>query len=588
MKKTSTFIFTLMIMLTAGLCFSQSQRMAFVEEVTQASCGPCAGANPGIQTLSNANSGDVIFLAYQVWWPGFDPMYNDNPEEVQERIGVYYDGNNSTTLGAPNVYLQGVGGNQSTTAYTQAWIDGVNADMSEFDMDISAAFEDGKLTVTGNATATMEAAGDLRLRLILTEKTISIADAPGGTNGETEYHHVFKKFLNGTDGTDLEDSWAVGDAYEINETYDLSQINIYSFAELEVIAIIQNDTDKFIHQAAKDSEVDITVNFNDNANAVGVEGLPLNICAGEQSISPVVTLQNTGNADLVSATITYDVNGGAASTYDWTGSIATLQKENVTLPAISFTSETQNIVNFEISNPNGVSDEEPADNASSSVAVPQSGKTAAFATVEIMTDNYGDEVYWEVRNSLDEVVMSGGNPNVGIENIGTGTFPPPASADSYANLTLYTIEVPVDAQDCYTFHMADYYGDGMTEGGGWFRLSDNWGNELVYGNETYAEVVNNYNGDITSDIEDLENVTLLNVYPNPATDFVTVDFDINTKSKVQFVLTDVLGKVVYNTTSTANGANSMNIETSNFKAGMYNLTMIVDGAQHSTKLTLVK
>jgi len=70
-------IFTLMlgvamVVTTVQLTAQQSPRMGFVEEATQASCPPCATLNPGLQTLMNNNSDKVIFMAYQVWWSGFD------------------------------------------------------------------------------------------------------------------------------------------------------------------------------------------------------------------------------------------------------------------------------------------------------------------------------------------------------------------------------------------------------------------------------------------------------------------------------------------------------------------------------------
>ncbi len=46
---------------------SQAQtRLSLFEEFTGENCGPCAYYNPGLQTLLNANTGKVIFIAYRV------------------------------------------------------------------------------------------------------------------------------------------------------------------------------------------------------------------------------------------------------------------------------------------------------------------------------------------------------------------------------------------------------------------------------------------------------------------------------------------------------------------------------------------
>ena len=108
---------------------AQSPRMAVVEEATQASCPPCATANPPLQALLNQNTDKAIFIAYQVWWPGYDAMYLDNTTEVDWRIiNNYY----TSITGAPNIIMQGNSGAQAVSYVTQNRIDNTFAEMSEF------------------------------------------------------------------------------------------------------------------------------------------------------------------------------------------------------------------------------------------------------------------------------------------------------------------------------------------------------------------------------------------------------------------------------------------------------------------------
>src|SRR5690606_3948614 len=91
--------------------------------------------------------------------------------------------------------------------------------------------------------------------------------------------------------------------------------------------------------------------------------------------------------------------------------------------------------------------------------------------VEIKTDNYGNETYWRILNSDGVKVAEGGNDIV-ENNYGTGNVPPTSGPDTYSPNTIYNIEVNLDASDCYTFEIFDYYGDGMCcqYGNGYFKI----------------------------------------------------------------------------------------------------------------------
>ena len=65
-----------------------------------------------------------------------------------------------------------------------------------------------------------------------------------------------------------------GDSFIINETFDLGTLNIYNYSEVQVIGMVQNDANKFIHQAAIAKDVPITVEFENNSGALGIVNLP--------------------------------------------------------------------------------------------------------------------------------------------------------------------------------------------------------------------------------------------------------------------------------------------------------------------------
>ncbi|MBP6390171.1 MAG: hypothetical protein KA175_00480 [Flavobacteriales bacterium] len=77
------------------------------------------------------------------------------------------------------------------------------------------------------------------------------------------------------------------------------------------------------------------------------------ICAA--SIVPVVTLANMGSNDLTSATIEYSMDGGTATQFSWTGTLAPGGSVDVSLPSATFPAGAHQ-VNVWTSQPNGVAD----------------------------------------------------------------------------------------------------------------------------------------------------------------------------------------------------------------------------------------
>ncbi|MFT4660438.1 MAG: hypothetical protein ACI8XB_000706 [Patiriisocius sp.] len=562
MKKLFTLAIAALFTLSISFVSAQSNRMAFVEEATQASCPPCATLNPALQSLMNANSETAIFMAYQVWWPGFDQMYLDNPSEVDTRVGDYYG-----YQFAPQGILQGdfIGAEGAVDDLTQSGLDAVSSQMSEFDMEVSAEVVDGQLLVTGNVTATMAATGDLVLRIALTEGTIYSTQATGGTNGETEFHHVFKAFVGGTSGVDLEDTWADGDSYTINETLDMTELTIYNYDDLEVIALVQNDANKFVHQATKDSDVPVSSNFENSAAGVSIDGLPASVCIGDAIAAPVFTLANFGNVDLTSATITYSINGGADQTMTWEGTLSTLATEDVVLDDYAYTAMASNTVDVAISMPNGVADEDGS--ANDAVSSEFAGLNAgASVTLELLTDNYGAETSWEILNGAGVAVLGG---------------------SGYGNNTEYTetYTVPLGDNDCYEFKIYDSFGDGICCGWGIgnYSLLDGAGNVLVEGGEFADETAENFSVDGVTGIEEL-NITNFSIYPNPTNDVTNIAFEsFDNKDYVVEVL-DIAGRVVYSEAlGTLNaGSQLIQVDAKQFEDGMY-LFNIYSGSDVATK-----
>ncbi len=240
---------TLALASLAAVAGAQSQRLVLVEEFTQASCGPCAAANPSFNTLLNANAAKAISLKYQVSWPGVDPM-NAQYTNVSSRVSYYSVSSVPYALmdGVPATGINYIG---YPNNLTQADIDNQYAVPSPFDLDVehTLSADLDSVFITVHATATQ--AGTYaypRLQTVLIEKHIHFVTAPG-SNGERDFYNVVRKMLPTTGGKLLAGNWTVGQ--DTIFTYAVPvPTYIYDIDQLAVVSFIQDNGTKEVHQAA--------------------------------------------------------------------------------------------------------------------------------------------------------------------------------------------------------------------------------------------------------------------------------------------------------------------------------------------------
>ena len=292
------------------------------------------------------------------------------------------------------------------------------------------------------------------------------------------------------------------------------------------------------------------------------------LCGG--TFEPTMTISNGGTTTLTSATITYTIDGGAAQTYNWSGSLAQYQTQTITLPSVALAPGAHTF-NATLSNPNaGVDENSVNNNTNYSFTINPIAQTVGFITIKLLTDDYADELYLEVRNSSGTLVWTEGNENV-AGNFATNNAPAPNDATNpLENNTQYNWNVPLTAVDCYTFGIYDYYGDGVA--------ASQWGGsdgDLTISNnanvQIYAIAAADFGGSATtviktinssSGLETLDNANVI-VYPNPAKDQLTIAAGMK-MDRIEFVT--VTGQTMF--TQIVNN-NTTNIQLSGVSSGMY-------------------
>ncbi len=315
--------------LVSSFAFGQAQRFVIAEEFTQASCPPCASQNPGFNALLDANDTKIIGLKYQVWWPGYDPMYNHNKPDVDQRVGYY------AVNGVPYAFMDGAtvtggGYTGAPNGLTQGEIDARYAVTSPFTITTSHSFDAGMTQMTINADITCMTAttGTLLAHVAIMEREIAFASPPG-SNGETDFSGVMKKMVPDAFGTAVT-AVTAGATQNLNFVVDIPWYT-YDLNELAVVVFIQNDGTKAIHQVSYSAPIG-GLPVSDMAITT-FTGVPSLTCA--TSFSPVVTIKNNSSALITSCNVNYQIDGGTIIATPWSGSLAQNATDQVTLNGIT-------------------------------------------------------------------------------------------------------------------------------------------------------------------------------------------------------------------------------------------------------------
>lgn len=561
MKRTLLLAGVIAATITAN---SQVQRMVLSEGFSNASCPPCASQNPAYNTLISANPNKIISIKHQTNWPGVDPMNAQTQSDVGPRV-TYYG-----ISGVPHGVIDGTSIADDCGAYvgalsclSQADIDARYAITSPFNITVIPALTANLDSVTVDVTVSTPAifnGTNLKLQVILVEKLIAFATPPGTTN-ETQFHNVLRKDMNNANmaGFTIPNSWAAAESYTYTFTIAIPSF-IYKHSELAVIAFVQDNTSKEVHQAGK-ANVPVT-SFGITQN---IATAPLN-CTSTVSGS-TTQLYNTGTVTITTATVNYSVDGGATLTVPYAGSLAVGGTTNVTIPDLTGLSNGAHVLETWITNINGSGATSSMGLASKSFNI-----LTGAATATPLTQNFGIAAFPYANWTLDNpnpslswarvttntgsmkfnnyVYASGTISNFIVEPVDMTTLTTPALTFDVAYCQYSTendmLEVYVST-NCGSTWTSVYNKTGATlstkaaQTALFTPTAAQWRNETVdltayasattlfikykatsdYGNNLYVDNINIAGS--TAGME--ENITNgFNVYPNPTKDFVNITF----------------------------------------------------------------
>jgi hypothetical protein len=358
---------------------------------------------------------------------------------------------------------------------------------------------------------------------------------------------------------------------------DDSCMNIFTQNQKDRMVVIMNNAAR--RASLKTSTKDVLLPLFANDAEVKIENIcttAVGSCTTPNPASPlkVISLYNRGTATLTSATISYNMNGGANSTNNWTGSLAPNKFAYITLPNTA----VNGTLNVSITSANGNTDQRATNNtASKAFGNPLSYANSTTFTFNLVGDSYGSEVSWTLKNQAGTTLYSGGP----YTDITTGT---------QVLVSNQTWTLP--ANGCYYLTMNDAWGDGLYDGvsQGFYTITSGattlvnvpdfngpsgatanpvsklsyFTNNLVLSNDEYSQI---------------EEVVL---YPNPTNDFFTIDVPQSFERSGKIEIYNYLGQIM--DTKTVTSDEDLKVNVSNLPNGVYIINLNLGNATKAMRL----
>ena len=209
-----------------------TQRIPMIEHFSASTCPPCVAVNNQMGVFCNNNPGRFAYTKYQMNWPGAgDPYYTAEGGVRRDYYGV---------SGVPDIYLDGDGTNN--TAVNQTVFDQHAAEPGYFDVSGSFSVEGNTIHVIADVIPYVDI--EARVFVAVNEK---VTYGNVGTNGETEFHHVFMKMLPNGEGSTI--SFTSGEMQRLEFTQDMSGTFVEEMDDLEVAIWVQNYGSKYVYNS---------------------------------------------------------------------------------------------------------------------------------------------------------------------------------------------------------------------------------------------------------------------------------------------------------------------------------------------------
>lgn len=292
-----------------------------------------------------------------------------------------------------------------------------------------------------------------------------------------------------------------------------------------------------------------------DASTTGATGVRNGSC-GNGSISPKIGLRNAGFTTLTSATVAWQIDGGAVNTEQWTGSLVFNQMDQIDV-GMQTLADGEHTLTMWSESPNGVPDEATG-NDTTAITFTLAATGEQYGLV-IQTNYYGEEVTWNLTHE-DSTIVAEGGPYADAEG---GTL-------VQENLCL--------AADCYILNIFDAGGDGMQALNwdptlGFYSLTEPNGTLVVdESGNSYNDHQNHFlctGGAWPDGVQELPTPSLFRAFPNPFTGLLTLEFQTTGRQQLDIVVRNMIGQPIVQRSSTVEANGTLQLDLSTQPNGVY-------------------
>lgn len=284
--------------------------------------------------------------------------------------------------------------------------------------------------------------------------------------------------------------------------------------------------------------------------------------------SATIELINAGTVDITS--LKYEVEvWGVTTKYSWEGNLPSYS--SVTFDEVLKIYEGERRIQFRITQANG-----KYYRYTKEVNLVSKGWIDAYFQgaedefkIDIVQDKYGNQITWELVDSNEEVLASGG----------------PYSTLASNSIKLHRTKVKVPNNECVRFVIRDEAGNGINSGfgEGYYKVTDSKGNIIVEGDGKFTTEAS-YNISTKTGYASVDEMTneTNKVYPNPVKDVLTIEGE----NVQQVDIFNAMGQLVKSVNC---NDNIVNVNVNDLQNGMYIVNVIDNNGTVSTsKVSVLK
>lgn len=218
------------------------KRVVLLEHFSNINCPPCPQADAIIDGLAeDYGAANLVIVGYHVGWPSpTDPLYLAAKADNDARLAFYPPGPVPQAFVNGEAVAQALDEQSYRTLIDAGLQETVVARIEFLQVNRGDSLISGKVKITAMEDIT---SGTV-LQIALIEDVIEF-DTPPGTNGQTHFESIARKFYPDANGQDV--SLTTGSTMVVDFSFGLS----YEWGrDLSVVAFLQNTGSRAVYQAA--------------------------------------------------------------------------------------------------------------------------------------------------------------------------------------------------------------------------------------------------------------------------------------------------------------------------------------------------